>query len=52
MTSDQMRQGNLRLPQNESSAAIGLALLAWFEYGVIGFPLTEEEKRCNGKRRT
>lgn len=49
MTRDQLERGNLRVPRDDKAAAIGLALLAWSEYGVVGFPLTDEEKALTSK---
>lgn len=51
MTRDQLERGNLRPPRDENTAAMGLALLAWSEYGVVGFPLTDEERRCGSAQR-
>lgn len=45
MTRDQLERGNLRPPRDDKTACMGLALLAWFEFTVVGLPITDEERR-------
>ena len=51
MTRNQLDRGNLRPPRDDKAAVMGLAILAWFEFAVIGLPITDEEyRRAEGRK--